>query len=433
MRWWCRAMPSAPRCTTARARARSPPPRPWSPTWWTSPGCTPPTPTTACRTWPSSPTRWPATPILPMEEVVTAYYLRLRVADQAGVLSRITTILAEHDISIDAVLQRESAEGERQTDLIILTHDTREGRMNQAMATMQALPTVLAPIVRIRKEELELRYVSTRGDATPRAFCDILLEGLAPDGGLYLPQRYPRVDAATLDALARAAVRRPGVRDPVAVHRRHPRRRPARAVPQDLRARGVRQRRDRAAARAGAGPVDRGPVQRPDAGLQGHGDAAARRAVRVRARAPRRAAQHPGRHLGRHRQRGRVRDARQARRAGVHAVAARPHEPVPAGADVQPAGRQHPQHRDRGRVRRLPGHRQGGGRRPGLQAAAPHRQRQLDQLGAAGGPGGVLLRRLLPGHPQQRPAGQLRRAIGQLRQRLRRPRGAHRWACRSSA
>jgi homoserine dehydrogenase len=94
------------------------------------------------------------TPIVAMEEVVTAYYLRLRVADQTGVLSRITTILAEHDISIDAVLQRESAEGERQTDLIILTHDTREGRMNQAMATMQALPTVLAPIVRIRKEEL---------------------------------------------------------------------------------------------------------------------------------------------------------------------------------------------------------------------------------------------------------------------------------------
>ena len=94
------------------------------------------------------------TPILAMDDVVTAYYLRLRVADQTGVLSRITTILAEHDISIDAVLQRESAEGERQTDLIILTHDTREGRMNQAMATMQALPTVLAPIVRIRKEEL---------------------------------------------------------------------------------------------------------------------------------------------------------------------------------------------------------------------------------------------------------------------------------------
>jgi homoserine dehydrogenase len=95
------------------------------------------------------------TPILPIDEVVTAFYLRLVVADQAGVLARITGILADNDISIDAVLQRESAEGEKQTDLIILTHDTVEGRMNQALAQMQALPTVLAPIVRIRKEELK--------------------------------------------------------------------------------------------------------------------------------------------------------------------------------------------------------------------------------------------------------------------------------------
>ena len=94
------------------------------------------------------------TPILPIEQVITAFYLRLVVADEAGVLSKITTILAEHGISIDAVLQRESAEGERQTDLIILTHDTVEGRMRQALAQMQALATVLAPIVSIRKEEL---------------------------------------------------------------------------------------------------------------------------------------------------------------------------------------------------------------------------------------------------------------------------------------
>ncbi|HEY4082793.1 MAG TPA: homoserine dehydrogenase [Burkholderiaceae bacterium] len=93
-------------------------------------------------------------PILPMEDVQTSFYLRLRVADEAGVLSKITTTLAEHDISIDAVLQRESNEGEKQTDLIILTHETVEGRMNKALAQMQALPTVLAPIVRIRKEEL---------------------------------------------------------------------------------------------------------------------------------------------------------------------------------------------------------------------------------------------------------------------------------------
>jgi homoserine dehydrogenase len=94
------------------------------------------------------------TPILGMDQVVTSFYLRLQVADQAGVLARITGILAEHGISIDALLQRESAEGEAHTDVIILTHDTVEGEMNKALAQMQALPTVLSPIVRIRKEEL---------------------------------------------------------------------------------------------------------------------------------------------------------------------------------------------------------------------------------------------------------------------------------------
>jgi homoserine dehydrogenase len=94
------------------------------------------------------------TPILDMAQVVTSFYLRLQVADQAGVLARITGILAEHGISIDALLQRESAEGEAHTDVIILTHDTVEGEMNKALAQMQALPTVLSPIVRIRKEEL---------------------------------------------------------------------------------------------------------------------------------------------------------------------------------------------------------------------------------------------------------------------------------------
>ncbi|WP_101047754.1 homoserine dehydrogenase [Macromonas nakdongensis] len=93
-------------------------------------------------------------PVLPMSEVVTSYYLRLRVADQAGVLATVTGILGQAGISIDAVLQREAAEGENQTDVIILTHGTREGSMDAAIAQMQALPTVLAPITRIRKEEL---------------------------------------------------------------------------------------------------------------------------------------------------------------------------------------------------------------------------------------------------------------------------------------
>ena len=97
-------------------------------------------------------------PVLPMAEVVTSYYLRMRVADEAGVLAKVTGILANAGISIDAVLQREAdevgGEGSTQTDLIILTHDTREGDMDKALAEIQGLPTVLAPITRIRKEEL---------------------------------------------------------------------------------------------------------------------------------------------------------------------------------------------------------------------------------------------------------------------------------------
>ncbi|OJU91244.1 MAG: homoserine dehydrogenase [Burkholderiales bacterium 66-5] len=97
-------------------------------------------------------------PVLPMAEVVTGYYLRIRVADEAGVLARITGILANAGISIDAILQREAdevgGEGSTQTDLIILTHDTREGDLDAALAQIQPLPTVLATITRIRKEEL---------------------------------------------------------------------------------------------------------------------------------------------------------------------------------------------------------------------------------------------------------------------------------------
>jgi homoserine dehydrogenase len=100
--------------------------------------------------------------VLPMTEVVTSYYLRLRVADQAGVLAKVTGLLAGAGISIDAMLQRPTGETQDasdpkavpQTDLIILTHNVREGTMNEVIAQMQGLPTVLAPIVRIRKEEL---------------------------------------------------------------------------------------------------------------------------------------------------------------------------------------------------------------------------------------------------------------------------------------
>ncbi|AYQ30627.1 MULTISPECIES: homoserine dehydrogenase [unclassified Polaromonas] len=97
-------------------------------------------------------------PVVPMSDVVTSYYLRLKVADEAGVLAKVTGILASAGISIDAVLQREAdevgGEGSTHTDLIILTHECQEAKMNGALAQMQALPTVLAPITRIRKEEL---------------------------------------------------------------------------------------------------------------------------------------------------------------------------------------------------------------------------------------------------------------------------------------
>ena len=82
-----------------------------------------------------------------------------------------------------------------------------------------------------------MKYLSARA-AMPaaRGFCEILLEGLAPDGGLYLPERYPQVDAATLARWRGLPYRRARVRDPVALHRRHPGRRPARACAQDLHA-----------------------------------------------------------------------------------------------------------------------------------------------------------------------------------------------------
>ena len=93
-------------------------------------------------------------PILPMDEVTTSYYLRLRVQDKPGVLADITRILADEQISIDAVIQKEPAEGEDQTDLILLTHQTREKRINAAIAKVEALPVVAGKVTRLRLEQL---------------------------------------------------------------------------------------------------------------------------------------------------------------------------------------------------------------------------------------------------------------------------------------
>ncbi len=95
-----------------------------------------------------------AVPWLTIAESVTSYYFRMRVADQPGVLADITRILADGRISIDALFQREPSEGENQTDIIMLTHDAVEREVNAAIRRIEALPTVLAPVIRIRQEEL---------------------------------------------------------------------------------------------------------------------------------------------------------------------------------------------------------------------------------------------------------------------------------------
>ncbi len=91
--------------------------------------------------------------ILNIEAVVTCNYLRISVADQPGVLASITSILAEYGISVDAMLQQPADATSKQTELIILTHEAKEGVMNQAITKIQKLPTVLLPVVRIRKED----------------------------------------------------------------------------------------------------------------------------------------------------------------------------------------------------------------------------------------------------------------------------------------
>jgi len=93
-------------------------------------------------------------PILPMSEVRTSYYLRLKAFDKPGVLADITRILADLEISIDAMMQKEPHEGEELVDIIMLTHITVEKNIDQAMAKMEALPSISGKVTRIRLEEL---------------------------------------------------------------------------------------------------------------------------------------------------------------------------------------------------------------------------------------------------------------------------------------
>ncbi len=94
-------------------------------------------------------------PILPIEEIETAYYLRIAASDQTGVLAKITTILADNGISIDSMLQKEHAAGEDKATIIIITHNTIEKNMNEALEKIHDLDFVDGEVVRIRLEHLD--------------------------------------------------------------------------------------------------------------------------------------------------------------------------------------------------------------------------------------------------------------------------------------
>ena len=94
------------------------------------------------------------TSVMPIADIESGYYLRLRVEDKRGVLADITRILADQQISIDAMIQREPGEGESQTDIIMLTHVTKEKFVDAAIVKIEALSVVTQKVVRLRMEEL---------------------------------------------------------------------------------------------------------------------------------------------------------------------------------------------------------------------------------------------------------------------------------------
>ena len=94
------------------------------------------------------------TPILPIDEISSAYYLRMRALDKPGVLAEVTKILGDRQISIDAMMQKEPQDGETEADIVILTHITVEKNMNSAIQAIEALQAIDGKLVRLRMEEL---------------------------------------------------------------------------------------------------------------------------------------------------------------------------------------------------------------------------------------------------------------------------------------
>lgn len=93
-------------------------------------------------------------PVLPIAEVQSAYYLRLHASDKPGVMADVTKILADLQISIDAMLQKELQEGEAEADIVILTHTTQEKTMDAAITRIEALPAIAGTVIKIRMEAL---------------------------------------------------------------------------------------------------------------------------------------------------------------------------------------------------------------------------------------------------------------------------------------
>jgi homoserine dehydrogenase len=93
-------------------------------------------------------------PVLSMDDVVTAYYLRMRVDDRPGVLAAVAGILSDNGISIEAMHQKEPAVGETQVPLVMLTHAVSESRMNTALGAIESLDAVAGKVTRIRVEAL---------------------------------------------------------------------------------------------------------------------------------------------------------------------------------------------------------------------------------------------------------------------------------------
>jgi homoserine dehydrogenase len=93
-------------------------------------------------------------PILPISEINSAYYLRMRASDKPGVLAKVTKILADRNISIDAMLQKEPQDTETEADIVILTHTTLEKNMDAGILEIEELQAIAGCVTKLRVETL---------------------------------------------------------------------------------------------------------------------------------------------------------------------------------------------------------------------------------------------------------------------------------------